>query len=429
MSRADHFDIKEKMQRRYSYLFEQTVLKFSQRKGHLAPHILCAVSGGVDSMALGYFAKSLLEKKVIKKLTFIHINHQTRSECAFEEKLVRDFAKNHGALFKVFHLEGLSLSQPDFERKASQMRREIFQKIKKSLRNGGEVWSAHHLDDSFEWSLKKRFSSSELMPSSLGMAHKTPLLSRPFLCVSKKQILRYARENQLFWSEDQSNTDPYFERAYLREKVLPPIGKRYPQYLKHYAQNAQKMLDLINLIEEKKSPSRSYLPSVEGHLFHVHFPRDWSCLKARENLKKSLFYFSKKKQGKMGTELKKLEIFIKNGKPGPWSFSGGVKVYQFSGALVVTQGENLEKRMRTPLKLRWEKKSYPGFSKLLIQNLKSQGPLSFWVIHERGSAFKGDHPLLPKGDFSYGFFSAFKLLRIMEKNPSKVFRIGVFGPC
>jgi len=53
---------------------------------------------------------------------------------------------------------------------------------------------------------------------------------RPLLNVSKSEILGYAREKNLDWVVDTSNQETYFDRNFLRMKVIPILKERWPSF-------------------------------------------------------------------------------------------------------------------------------------------------------------------------------------------------------
>ena len=66
---------------------------------------------------------------------------------------------------------------------------------------------------------------------------------RPFLNVTRKELLAYARENGLSWCEDESNADVKFARNKIRHEFLPQLERECPgttKQLCHIAELADK---------------------------------------------------------------------------------------------------------------------------------------------------------------------------------------------
>ena len=77
-----------------SFLRAQTMVKPGDK-------VICAVSGGADSMAL-LWAMYLLKDKLAISLEAAHFNHNLRgAESDRDEAFVRDFWKNHGIVCHV----------------------------------------------------------------------------------------------------------------------------------------------------------------------------------------------------------------------------------------------------------------------------------------------------------------------------------------
>ena len=79
------------------------------------------------------------------------------------------------------------LPSQNFELKARLERYKIFSKYQDSL-----IVLGHHIDDSFEWSLMQKMKSSRL-ESTIGIPLYNKNYIRPLMCVTKKQIRRYAK--------------------------------------------------------------------------------------------------------------------------------------------------------------------------------------------------------------------------------------------
>ena len=58
--------------------------------------------------------------------------------------------------------------------------------------------------------------------------HIPHLIYRPFLSVTRQELLAYARENSLEWVEDESNADVNFARNRIRHEMLPRLERECP---------------------------------------------------------------------------------------------------------------------------------------------------------------------------------------------------------
>lgn len=364
---------------------------------------LVAVSGGVDSLALMYVLASIFKGN----LRVLHINHGTRAENAQEESLVLKHCKRLGLEVDVVKFS-LSLNQNNFEAVARNLRAQVY---KQYLQKNYLVYTAHHLDDSFEWSMIQSFKQSSLQ-STLGIPVYNRGLVRPFMCVSKNQIKAYALSLKLDWAEDSSNRDFRFERNFFRASLTETIHKRYPQYLRHYVarQNVlalklgmHRSLHLKN--SQHKIPKLLEFREASGAV--VLRSSDYSFHKDR--IKEWIHLFSKTHRGEIDREVDKLisahkkivddprELKMK----GPLTFSGGVKIFILKDYLLFTNDLHLD--------------YYAKCDELLVQKLEhssnvtqitsgaANGPkkvffpfLCFLHSKDRARTSKLIHPLLPK---------------------------------
>ena len=70
-------------------------------------------------------------------------------------------------------------------------------------------------------------TSDRLLPTAYCLL-PTVSLYRPFLNVTRSDLLAYARENNLSWCEDESNADVKFARNKIRHEFLPNLERECP---------------------------------------------------------------------------------------------------------------------------------------------------------------------------------------------------------
>ncbi|MBY0415805.1 MAG: tRNA lysidine(34) synthetase TilS, partial [Bdellovibrionales bacterium] len=206
--------------------------------------IVVSVSGGVDSLTL---AETL--HRLQYSIELLHFNHGTRTEeNSKEEKLVGEFANSRGLNLHTVYLK-MSLDEKNFEKKARLLRQKTY---KSFIENNYWVYTAHHIDDSFEWSLMQSFKQGSL-EHSLGIPVFNNGIVRPFMCATKKHIQKYARISKLSWFEDSSNKNLKFERNYLRAVISAKILEKYPKALAHYVAQSNEKLKIIKLNKESNT--------------------------------------------------------------------------------------------------------------------------------------------------------------------------------
>lgn len=282
-----------------------------QVKGHLSTHgislegnVLVCCSGGVDSMSLLHLIK---EQFHLAKVSVLYFHHQTRTGQDLDEALIKDVCSRYRMTFYQEKLGPFECA--NFEAMARMARQKVLKKYQESF---DWILQAHHLDDSFEWSLMQNFRSSQLL-SAVGIPLRRGKILRPFMSVSKKQILRYAHLNKLKWREDPTNASDVHLRNYLRLHIIPLIQKKFPHYLKHYASRSNEWIKLYQT-------SQNFIEGSKG----IFIPYS--------NLNKQSLAFAAKKlsSGKRGSWDQQFDKILKNcagKKSGPLILSGGIHAY------------------------------------------------------------------------------------------------------
>ncbi|HLE10916.1 MAG: tRNA lysidine(34) synthetase TilS [Bdellovibrionales bacterium RIFOXYD12_FULL_39_22] len=293
-----------------------------------------AVSGGVDSMVLLHILKSISEiaPDRLKELTVLHINHGTRSSNLQEEKFVIKMASQLNLKTKVARLN-FSLNQPNFE---SSARDERYLHLMRYLAPDDLLYTAHHIDDSFEWSLLSLLKSSS-PESSIGIPVLNRRVARPLMSLSKNQIKSYARECKILFLDDPSNKDERFERNFLRP-IIAKLASRFPQYLKHYVNRANQLALNANcsrMVEANSSPPQLFvLSGAEDWSALIDLSSNGNFLFATEQILASLQHLSVARRGVWSIPIQKLISAAKANKWGPHLLSGSISVFSFFSVLV-----------------------------------------------------------------------------------------------
>lgn len=185
---------------------------------------LIAYSGGRDSHALLHAASQQLDMP----LRALHVAHGLQSAAADWPAHCAAQCAQLSIPLKTVHADVRDTGQ-GLEASARNARYTVFEA---ELAADEVLLLAHHAHDQAETLLLRLMRGTGLrgmaaMPESrsLGAGH----LWRPFLALSVDAIADYAREQQLRWVEDPSNSDTRFDRNYLRKNVLPLLRERWPQ--------------------------------------------------------------------------------------------------------------------------------------------------------------------------------------------------------
>lgn len=208
---------------------------------------LLAISGGADSMVLLHlFLSSGLNFSVA------HCNFKLRGEDSeLDEQFVRKYCKNHDVELFVRQFDTLQLkkSQESVEMLARKLRYDFFEEIIQK-ENFDFLVTAHHLNDNIE-TFFINFLRGAGVKGLAGIRKFRQKTFRPLLQFSKKEILEYAKENNLSWREDLSNQTLDYLRNKIRHQIVPELETINSSFLK----NANKSLSILrktqNFIENE----------------------------------------------------------------------------------------------------------------------------------------------------------------------------------
>lgn len=183
--------------------------------------IICAVSGGADSMAL-LWSMYLLKEKLEIELAAAHFNHHLRGEESdADEAFVREFCQR----FDIPLYVGGAQVQPGkkgLEAAAREARYAFFATLP------GKIATAHTADDNAETVLMHLVRGTGLKGLG-GIAPVTASLIRPMLAVTRQDVLELLQEYAIRYRTDSSNQTDAFLRNRLRHHVMPLLQGENPR--------------------------------------------------------------------------------------------------------------------------------------------------------------------------------------------------------
>lgn len=197
---------------------------FVKEQGLVSPgdHIICAVSGGSDSMAL-LWAMYLLKDEWQFQLSAVHFNHHLLPvEPDESEQFVRDFCKDYGIPLYVGS-EYVVAGDKGLEAAARDARYAYFATLP------GKIATAHTADDNAETVLLHLVRGTGLKGLG-GIAAKRGNLIRPLLSVTRKEVLAFLDEYALSHREDSMNATDIVLRNRIRHHVMPLLKAENPKF-------------------------------------------------------------------------------------------------------------------------------------------------------------------------------------------------------
>lgn len=199
-----------------------------QLASHPAKPYFIAVSGGLDSMLL----LALMHKTGLQ-IEVLHVNYKLRgTESDLDAQLVHDYCHSKQIKFHLYELslkEQQDLKASNLQAKARQLRYDFFNQIAQQHPEH-LICTAQHANDQYEtfWLQCLRGAG---MKGMAGMQLVENRIFRPFLKLTKTQLLEAAQEMKLTWREDQSNKSVQYRRNLWRRQLLPALEKEFPDLL------------------------------------------------------------------------------------------------------------------------------------------------------------------------------------------------------
>ena len=206
-------------------------VKEVKRQGlfHPGQRVGVAVSGGPDSVLLLHFMKDLALEWGIT-LAAVHFNHHLRgAESDGDERFVRNLADSVGVAFIGGEADVGRVAR-EKKRNLEATARELRYRFFFSLVDQGrleKVVTAHTANDQAETVLMRLLRGA----GTRGLSGIYPLLegkvARPFLDLTRAEIMREIEARKLEYRLDSTNLDSRLRRNKVRQELLPLLEKEF----------------------------------------------------------------------------------------------------------------------------------------------------------------------------------------------------------
>lgn len=184
--------------------------------------VVVACSGGPDSMTLLQITNDLKEELNLK-IVCAHVNHKIRPESDEEAVMVEEYCKENGISFEYMTIN--NYNNTNFHHDARMKRYDFFNKCVNKCK-AKHLLTAHHGDDLME-TILMRIVRGATFKSYAGFGEKiknnTYTILRPLIPYTKEEILKYAEENDIPYSIDNSNNKDDYTRNRFRKYILPKL--------------------------------------------------------------------------------------------------------------------------------------------------------------------------------------------------------------
>lgn len=208
---------------------------------------LLAVSGGVDSMVMCY-----LFNHWGLNFSVAHCNFQLRGkESDDDQELVQHVCEG---MQVQCHITSFNTEEYKKENKLStqmaarELRYDWFEKLK--IENGyNYVVTAHHLNDKVETFFLNLIRGTGIKGIA-GMKILRGSIFRPFLSISKEQLIEFANQHDILYREDVSNASDDYKRNKIRNQLIPVMKELNPNLLETMAQNMENFNSVKEIYEK-----------------------------------------------------------------------------------------------------------------------------------------------------------------------------------
>lgn len=190
--------------------------------------LLLCVSAGVDSMVLLDVLHRVTQMQEFSgniKIGVFHLNHKIREDSRLDGELIAKYCEEREIPFFKYERDMLSLAKEakiGVEIASRNFRYNAAFHI--LLKEGFDyLLTAHHLDDQAEtvfMNMARGAGLKGLCAMSL-LKHR---IYRPLLECSKKELMEYAKAQEIAFREDETNAENAYTRNKVRNQIFPYIN-------------------------------------------------------------------------------------------------------------------------------------------------------------------------------------------------------------
>ena len=221
-----------------------------------------AFSGGLDSCVLLH-ALGALRASLDLTLHAIHVDHGLHPDSS---KWAMHVQQTCECLKVPCTMERVQVTQIREHGLEDAARRARYACLARHVGKGEVLLTAHHADDQAETVLLQLLRGAGVpglaaMPAMT--AFRAGRLARPLLGFTRKQLANYARQENLQWIEDTSNSDLRLSRNYLRHQVFPLLEAHWPEASRRIARSAGMAAEAGELLYELAESDLSVCSGME----------------------------------------------------------------------------------------------------------------------------------------------------------------------
>ena len=196
-------------------------------------HVICALSGGADSVAL-LWALYLLREKLNITVSAAHFNHQLRAgESDRDQAFCEQLCQKYDIPLFVGSSQ-VQAGEKGLEAAAREARYGFFAGL------SGKIATAHTADDNAETVLMHLVRGTGLKGLG-GISPTRGNIIRPMLTVTRQEVVAFLQEYCLGHMEDSSNATDVFLRNRIRHHIMPLLRQENPSLVENLSQMALRL--------------------------------------------------------------------------------------------------------------------------------------------------------------------------------------------
>jgi tRNA(Ile)-lysidine synthase len=240
-------------------LVEKFLQAFPEALGR--DHVLVAVSGGSDSLALLHLlhdARSL--RNVRATATAVHIDHGQREQSRDEGTLVERAAQRLDSGFV-----GSAIPRPA-DNSEADLRAQRYTELERIAERIGARWilTGHTRDDQIETVLMRLVRGAGRLGLA-GIPARRSHIVRPLLDMTRSELRAYLHRREIRWTDDPSNDHDAYTRNRLRNDVIPTIKAAFGETaLEHLPDLALSLGEEDRFLESQAARYRDLVVVEQG---------------------------------------------------------------------------------------------------------------------------------------------------------------------
>jgi tRNA(Ile)-lysidine synthase len=230
--------------------------------------LVCAVSGGPDSMALLRGAARLVERDERHwVLRVAHLDHALRPDSGADAAFVADAAASLGVACEVRRTDVTALAAEEGRSIEDAAREARYRFLEELAGEGTLIATAHTADDAAETVLLNLLRGSGLA-GARGIPARRGRIVRPLLTERRATLRELLDEAGIAYRLDPSNDDPAHLRNRVRAELVPVLESLRPgavDRIGRYARLAADDDDLLDAVAAAELAARTVDGQVDWH--------------------------------------------------------------------------------------------------------------------------------------------------------------------